>query len=295
MTTPAGSSSAFETGDRDQPHHARLEPRPPRAPDPARARPLELAEVRARLDSQLLTSALRRPGRPAARPPGAPAVQRQHQLRGQPFAAGVLGHQPLELADQRRVRAEPPGRPRCGPRARQPLLLQPRDLGLRDRLEGQVGHRRPRHSASASRSMAAAYSARPRPACAALLHEALEAFGIQLARTYPQPVARRLRGQDVRVAERLAQPRDVDLHRLARVPGRLPPRARPRAGPRSPARSRARATRRGPPATLTAQRHGPRSPRTSSGPRTRNSIVLGDRTGSCPGLTAPVQRPASAP
>ena len=75
----------------------------------------------------------------------------------------------------------------------------------------------PRHSSSASRSSTAARSGSPAveraPPCRYATREAL---GVELARAHPQPVAGR-RGRDrLGIPERLAQPRDVHLHRLDR-------------------------------------------------------------------------------
>ena len=89
------------------------------------------------------------------------AVQREHQLAAQPLAQRVLGDQRLELADELRV----PAGGEVGVDAllerREPQLLQPRALGLRERLVGEVGERRPapqreRLSCGAARRRAAA-------------------------------------------------------------------------------------------------------------------------------------------
>jgi hypothetical protein len=153
------------------------------------------------------------------------AIQREHQLAREPLTDRMLAEQSLQLADQRRV----PAGGEIGLHARlqrgQPLLLQPRDLRLRERLELQARQRRPapqpqRLPQQPRRLHGSSGCQRP----PALLHAALEALGIQLARTHLQPVAGRGGRDHLAIAERLTQPRHVDLHRPRRVRRRrLPP------------------------------------------------------------------------
>ena len=109
----------------------------------AQDRLLEATELRARLDADLgdehparLAVGLQRLGLAAA------AIEREHQLSRQSLASRVGGDELLQLADQLGLVA---GR-QIGLHAclegRQSLLLEPRDLGLRERLEGQLGQRR---------------------------------------------------------------------------------------------------------------------------------------------------------
>ena len=109
----------------------------------AQDRLLEAAELRAGLDADLgdedpasLAVGLERLGLAAA------AVEREHELPGQPLAGRVDGDELLQLADELRLAA---GR-EVGLHARldggETLLVQPRDLGLRERLEGELGERR---------------------------------------------------------------------------------------------------------------------------------------------------------
>ena len=106
-------------------------------------RPLELLQIRARLEAELsvelaarLAVCLERLGL-AARP-----VEGEHQLRAQPLAGWVIGNQPLELRDQRLV--PPEGEVGVDPilDRDEPPLLESRDLVLGERLVREVGERR---------------------------------------------------------------------------------------------------------------------------------------------------------
>ena len=107
-------------------------------------RPLEPLELLARLQSQLLRElaaglavGVERLGLPAG------AVEREHQLAAQALPQRMLGDERLELADQLGVAAA--GQIGVDPllERRQPQLLETGDLGLRERLVGEVGERRP--------------------------------------------------------------------------------------------------------------------------------------------------------
>ena len=115
-------------------------------------RPLEVLQGRPGLDSELVHQrrsrvpvALKRVGLT----PG--AVEREHQLPLQALAQRMLVNKRLELADQRLAIAQRKVRVDPILKRRQALLLEPRDLALRERLIGEIGQRRPRHSARASR------------------------------------------------------------------------------------------------------------------------------------------------
>ena len=219
------------------------------------------------------------------------AVEREHQLRraaargtgARPSAASA--RRPPQRACQRPARPPPAARgpPPAGPRAAQSRLAR-------------TPRRRSRRAATraiATTPRAARPPHAPAPApgkrMPSLFQEALEAFCVELAGAHAQLVAGWPSGQNIRVAKRLAQPRDVDLHRLARVDrGVFAPKGEASRsqltgslGCKSNTASTARVF--GPP-----NASAPRSLCTSSGPRTRNSIVLGDRTGPRPGLKAPV-------
>ena len=114
-------------------------------------RPLELAQTLAGLDAELLDQrparvlvGLQRVGLAVG------AVEREHQLRPQALAVGVLGDQRLELA-------RPPrrGAPSASfasiscSSAASAQVLQPGDLALRERLVGEVRQRRRRATAPA--------------------------------------------------------------------------------------------------------------------------------------------------
>ena len=106
-------------------------------------RTVQFAQLAPRFDAQLVHERLAGAhvglecvGLPAS------AIERQHQLAVQALAQRMLGDQALQLGDQLGV----PTRCQVGLDARlhgrQALLLQPRDLGLRERLDGKVGQRR---------------------------------------------------------------------------------------------------------------------------------------------------------
>ena len=113
---------------------------------------------------------------------------------------------------------------RLGPRLqrRQALLLEPGDLRLGERLERQFRQRRPApqrerlvQDDDRSRRLVSRHRAARRR------HAALEPLGVELVGAHAEPVARRRRGDRVRVAEHLAQPRHVDPDRLRRAGRRL--------------------------------------------------------------------------
>ena len=108
----------------------------------ARIALLQRPQLGVRLDADLLDQ--RRP-RPAVRLKrlrlATAAVQREHELAVKTLAQWLLRHRRLQLGDQIRMPAE--SELRVDPRLerRPPSLLQPGDLRLGERLEGQVGQR----------------------------------------------------------------------------------------------------------------------------------------------------------
>ena len=153
----------------------------------------------------------------------AAAVQREHQLRVQPLAPRVLGRELLELGDQLRV--APGGE--VGVDAH---------LQRREALLLQAARSRPARTARRRARRAAVPATAPAPRAAPRRHRRhvrppapggrrrrwrLEALGVELAGAHAQPVAGRGGDQHVRVAERLAQARDVDLDGLDRAGRRV--------------------------------------------------------------------------
>ena len=179
-------------------------------------RVLELAQPLARLDPELLGQraagvaiGLQRVGLAVA------AVQGEHQLRPEALAIGVLGDQPLEPLEQLRVVAQRQFRLGQQFECRDAQVLQPRDLGLGERLEGQIRQRRP----APERQRSLERRRRPRRVArrelaAAFRHQALELVGVEPPGVEPELVAVLARRDHVSVSERSAQPRDVDLHGL---------------------------------------------------------------------------------
>ena len=103
--------------------------------------PLECAQLLARLEAELVE---REPrllvgGERVDLPTG--AVEREHLQPPQPLACRVLAGERLQLADQLGVHAELELRLDPVLERRQPQLLQPPRLGLRERLEREVGER----------------------------------------------------------------------------------------------------------------------------------------------------------
>ena len=146
------------------------------------------------------------------------AVEREHQLRMHPLTPGMLGGEPLELADQLRVQT---GR-EVGLDARlergQALLLQARDLRRRERLVREIVQRR----AAPERQRLAQNAARRLDAAGGQLAAArgelvLEALRVELARRDPQAVARGGGLERSRGAQRVAQARDVHADRGGRA------------------------------------------------------------------------------
>ena len=184
----------------------------------AQDRRVELAQLGARLDADLpderrprVAVRLERVGLAAA------AVERQQQLRAQALAQRMLGDERLELRDQRPLAPErelgldpllPPD---------QVQLLEPLDVDARERLELEIRERPaapqalavPQHPGRASR---VPLLERSPP----LGQQPLEAVQVELAGLDVHEVAGRAREEDRVGAERLAQPRHVDLDGVAR-------------------------------------------------------------------------------
>src|SRR5262249_53288801 len=71
------------------------------------------------------------------------AVEREHQLAAHPLAKGVLVDERLELADEIAGAAELEVGVNASLDGVQPQFLEAADLVLRERLEGEIGKRRP--------------------------------------------------------------------------------------------------------------------------------------------------------
>ena len=155
---------------------------------------------------------IERLGLPAA------AIERKHQLPSQPLAQRVGGDEHLELAHhlgvapQRQIGLDP-----LLERG-EAKFVEPRDLGLRERLVREVGERRttPERQADAQRLGGLCRSVvGQRPP--SVIEGALEAVQVELARgdLHHVPVpAREQRSLRIAVAERLAELRHVDLDGL---------------------------------------------------------------------------------
>ena len=101
-------------------------------------------------------------GRPRApRPGGRSDRARASAARAGAHAAGARRPAPRARRPARRA-ARARGRPRCAPRARRAALLEPGDLGLRERLEREVGERRAAPQRERLRSSSAALLQRRR-------------------------------------------------------------------------------------------------------------------------------------
>ena len=99
----------------------------------------------------------------------------------------------------------------------QALLLEPGDLGGSERQGCEVGERLPapqRERLAEDVGGLRGFAVRQRLPTAP--DELLEARGVKLITLHDEAVPRRRRDQDLGVAERLPQPRDVHCHRLGR-------------------------------------------------------------------------------
>jgi hypothetical protein len=172
---------------------------------------VQLTQATSGLDAQLLDQhgacspeGLQRLGLAAG------AVQAQHQLATQALPQRMLPHQPFQLAGELGVTTGGELGVETLLQRRQTRLLQAGDLGLRERLVGQVGKRcstphRERLGQQPRRGQRLGFTG--------LGDEPLEAREVELGRIDPQDIARGARHQPV-VAELLAQPRDVFLDAL---------------------------------------------------------------------------------
>ena len=162
---------------------------------------LERAQVGPRLDADLLDQRVARAAVGLERVGLAPAaVERQHQRTVQALAQGLLGHRGLELRDQ--VGMAPEREFRLGPRLerRPAALLEAQDLGLRERLELEVGQWRAapeveREAENLGRLLGFGF--------AAAGHQVLEAVEIALLRAEVQPVGMAARLEPPVAPERL--------------------------------------------------------------------------------------------
>jgi hypothetical protein len=158
-------------------------------------RALEPAQSLARLDAQLVDQrparvlvGLERVGLPVR------AVQGEHQLCPQPLPVRMLGDQRLQLADELAVAAErEPGLDALLER-REPQVVEPRDLRLRERLVGEVGERR----AAPECHRLVEHRERPlgvarRQGTPALADQPLEPVRVERSRLQPELVAVRAR------------------------------------------------------------------------------------------------------
>ena len=180
---------------------------------------LELLQRRPRLEAELLDQRpapalkrVQRVGLPAA------AIQRQHQLAAQPLSEHVLGDQRLELRHQLEMAA---GRQiGIDPilQRREPQLLQPGDLALRERLAPQIGQRLPppqRQRITQPGRAIPGIPARTRP-----LDQQLKPRHIDLIRRRAQQIPRRPR-PDPLSPQQLAQRRHMPVQRVLRATRRI--------------------------------------------------------------------------
>jgi hypothetical protein len=105
---------------------------------------LELMELAARVQPELVAQASARTARGLKRVGLATrSIQREHQLTGEPLPRRTLADECLELGHQLFVSTEGELGVDSIPEGRQPWLLQPSDLRLREGLEGELRERRP--------------------------------------------------------------------------------------------------------------------------------------------------------
>ena len=188
----------------------------------AQDRRLERAQVRRRLDAEPFDERAVRVAVGGERVGlAAGAVERQHQLAAQALPQRMCLDQRLELPGDLGVAADREIGLDALAEAADPQILQPRDLGLREALVGDVGERRP---APQLERRAERRRGVPRHAARQLLAPApqlrLEAVGVERARCEPHGVAAALGAHEL-LADRRPQPRHHDLDRVAGVLRRL--------------------------------------------------------------------------
>ncbi len=190
---------------------------------------VDIAKLPARLDAQFLGQ---RAARVAVDGKGVrltPApVQRQYQLRTKPLPQRVLAHERLQLTGQLRVAAQ--GQVSVDPvrEGGDPLLVQPGDRDLRERLIADVGEGRatPHLQRAAQRARGVSGFVAGQLGAAGL-HQRLEPVGIDPAGRQLQGVSaghagdhlRSRPGQRAGTCQRAPEPGDSQLESVARIPG----------------------------------------------------------------------------
>ena len=173
---------------------------------------LEAPELRPGLDPELVDKRLARVtvGRERIRlPPG--AVERQHELAAGTFAKRLRLRECLELGDQTRVAAE--GKVRFDPLLEhdRPELLEPRDLGLRERLIDEICERRPSPEGERfAQCDLGGFRAAGLESISPVVRGSHEAMEVHALRGELERVARRASDDDR--SERLSELRDVHLN-----------------------------------------------------------------------------------
>ena len=130
------------------------------------------------------------------------AIQREHRQRPQPFAQRVLPHQLFELPRHLRVSTEVQVLLDPVLEAREPGVLEARDVRVGEAPFPELRQRRTAPEGERVRKLP-------------LLAQALEPGQVELVGLDPQQVAR-LTGHDPLLAEHLAEPGDVHMERLLR-------------------------------------------------------------------------------
>ena len=187
---------------------------------------LEVAELAGGLDAELLGErvaglmiGVERVGLAAG------AVEREHEMGVQTLAHRLGRDELLQLGDQLAVPAGlqvglDANLHRC-----QPLLFEACDLCGGERGPRQLGERRPTPQREAlAKQPGRRIRVARRQLAASAFDQPLEPLGIQLALAHANAVAGGSGREQLRVAQRLSQPRDVNLDRLHRAVRRvLPP------------------------------------------------------------------------
>ncbi len=215
---------------------------------------LERPQLRSRLDAEVVGELLARVPIGVERLRLAPApIEREHQVAGEPLAGGLLGHEPPQLADDLRVSAG--GEVGLDADLERGRVAAPRAARSRPRRTARTPGRRAAVRARARVPRAArGRLCRASPAASARRPSSTSRSKRSTSSSpgcYADPVAGRRGADDLTVAERLAQARDVYLHG-AHAPRPAPPRPTERApaAPGSRARSRGGGGRRVPPAAF---------------------------------------------
>jgi len=146
------------------------------------------------------------------------SVAGEHELRPESLPPRVCGDERLELADQIRITAEGEIGVDSLLQRREAQVVQPSNLGLRERGKGQILQRcTPEESERFAQGRCGSLRITGRTRPPTLVHQGVEPLQVTLALAHLQYVSGRARQQPFRhpvALQHLSQPRDVRLNRV---------------------------------------------------------------------------------